>query len=151
MKTANVHKVISTVLGLGYFPIAPGTAGSLAGLVLCLILHGNLVLYSIVFILLFAAGVVSSGKAEAFFGDKDPSMVVIDEFACIFMVYMLVPLSVSRVVIGFLLFRIMDITKIPPMKSLENLKGGWGIMLDDLMAGIYSNLALQVLIALNIL
>lgn len=151
MKRADVHKAISTVLGLGYFPLAPGTAGSLAGLVLCLALHGNPVLYSIVFVLIFAAGVVSSGKAEELFGYKDPSMVVIDEFACIFTVYMLVPLSASAVVIGFLVYRIMDISKVPPMKSLEKFGGGWGIMLDDLMAGIYSNLVLQVLIALNIL
>ena len=151
MNKETMHKIRATVFGLGYFPMGSGTAGSLAGLALCVMLHGNLVLYSVVFVIIFAAGVISSGKAEEAFGEKDPSMVVIDEFACIFVVFMLVPLTIATVVTGFVLFRIIDIVKPPPMKSLERIGGGWGIMLDDLMAGIYSNLILQILISVNVL
>ena len=151
MNKENTDKMIATVLGLGYFPVGSGTAGSLAGLALCVMLHGNMALYSVVFVLLFAAGVISSGKVEKALGEKDPSMVVIDEFACIFVVFALVPLTTATVVTGFVLFRIIDIVKPPPMRSIERIGGGWGIMLDDLMAGIYSNLILQILISVNIL
>jgi phosphatidylglycerophosphatase A len=151
MKRQGLNKILATVFGLGYFPVGPGTAGSLGGLVLCISLHENAALYLLAFIIFFSVGVVSSARAEELFGDKDPSMVVIDEFACIFVVYMLVPLKVSTVVIGFIAYRVIDIMKPPPIKAIEKFRGGWGIMLDDLMAGIYSNLILQILISVNVL
>lgn len=141
-----VHELISTVFGLGYSPYAPGTAGSIAGLGLCVLLHGHFFLYILVFLGIFAAGVISSGKVEEECGCKDPSKVVIDEFACIFLVFLFVPLYPLTLIVGFLAFRIIDIVKIPPMRSLENIKGGWGIMLDDLVAAVYVNVILQVLI-----
>ncbi len=138
-------ELIATVFGLGYAPIAPGTVGSLAGLGLCLLLHGYIVLYFLVFIVLFAAGIISAGRMEAESGGKDPSCVVIDEFACIFLVFLFVPLKPFFIITGFILYRLIDIIKIPPARSLEDLGGGWGIMLDDFAAGIYANLILQVL------
>ena len=140
-----IHDLIATVFGLGRASFAPGTWGSLAGLVLCLALHGNLALYLIVFAVLFAAGVISAGKMEAETGLKDPAAVVIDEFACIFLVFLLIPLRPSTILIGFILYRVIDIAKIPPMRSVEKISGGWGIMLDDLIAGIYANLILRLL------
>ena len=146
-----IHDIIATVGGLGRLPLAPGTWGSLAGLGLCLILHGNTVWYLITFVALFAVGVISSDKVEAESGQKDPRSVVIDEFACIFLVYLFIPLNLSVIIAGFVLYRVFDITKVPPMRSLENLKGGWAIMLDDLAAAIYSNLILRILLHYNIL
>ena len=139
-----VHEKIATVFGLGYFPIAPGTVGSLVGLLLCLLLHKFFLLYVLVFIALFAIGVVSSGKVEEEKRLKDPPFIVIDELACMFLVFFLIPLKPSYVIIGFITYRVIDVLKPPPGKFLESLKGGWGVMLDDAMAGIYTNLLLHI-------
>jgi len=145
-KSKNIHERIATVCGIGYFPIAPGTAGSFAGLILCLLLHSHIVLYITAFIILFTAGVISSGMVERGSVQKDPGFIVIDEFANIFPVFLFIPLSVNVIIAGFILYRIFDIIKIPPLKKLEKLHGGWGIMLDDLASAIYANLILQILI-----
>ncbi|RKY42670.1 MAG: phosphatidylglycerophosphatase A [Candidatus Makaraimicrobium thalassicum] len=139
------HNLIATVFGIGRISVAPGTWGSLAGLALCLFLHGNIFLYVFVFLTLFAAGVISAGRIEAETGRKDPPSVIIDEFACIFAVFLFVPLSPLTILTGFILYRIIDIVKPPPIRSLENLPGGWGIMLDDLAAALYTNLLLQLI------
>ncbi len=141
---------IATVFNLGRLPMAPGTWGSLGGLLLCLVLHSYPVVYVFVFIGLFILGVISAGKVETEEGIKDPSLVVIDEFTCIFPVFFLIPLKPAYIFIGFLIYRLMDIVKIPPARSLERIKGGWGIMLDDLVAGIYTNLILQLIIFFKI-
>jgi phosphatidylglycerophosphatase A len=139
-----IHEKISTIFGLGYFPVAPGTVGSLAGLILCLLLHKYVLFYALTFVVLFALGVVSSGKVEKEKDLKDPPFIIIDEFACIFLVFFLIPLTPARVVIGFIIYRVIDILKPPPGRSLEKLKGGWGVMLDDAMAAIYTNLLLHI-------
>ncbi|MEA3488937.1 MAG: phosphatidylglycerophosphatase A [Candidatus Omnitrophota bacterium] len=148
--SGNMDYLIATVFGLGYFPVAPGTAGSVAGLALCLLLHKNPVLYIGVFIILFVAGLISAGRVESQSQIKDPSIVVIDECACIFSVFLFVPINLPIILTGFFLYRLIDIIKLPPMRSLEKLRGGWGIMLDDLISGIYTNLILQILIALKL-
>jgi len=150
-KSKNIHNIIATVGGVGYFPIAPGTAGSFAGLLLCLLLHANTFLYICAFAILFTAGVISSGMVEKGSYQKDPGFIVIDEFANIFPVFLFIPLSVKTIIIGFILYRVFDIIKVPPMKKLEKLHGGWGIMLDDLISGIYANLILHVLLFIKVL
>jgi phosphatidylglycerophosphatase A len=142
----NIYERIATVFGLGYFPVAPGTIGSAAGLIFCLLLHNNPVIYILTFIILFAAGVITSEKVELQSGIQDPSYVIIDEFACIFVVFLFIPLSFPMIAAGFVLYRVMDIAKLPPMGFLEKLKGGWGIMLDDLMAAIYTNIILHIIV-----
>ena len=142
----SVHERIATIFGLGYFPVASGTVGSLAGLVLCLLLHNNIFIYILTFIVLFVAGVITSNKVESESRIQDPSHVVIDEFACIFIVFLFIPISFPVVAIGFALYRVMDIAKLPPIGLLEKLKGGWGIMLDDLLAAIYTNIILHALV-----
>lgn len=146
----DIMHIIGTVFGLGHLPIAPGTWGSLAGLGFCLLLHDDPVLYITAFIVSFILGIIASHKLEKKWGMKDPSSVVIDEFASIFIAFLLIPITVPIVITGFILYRVIDIIKLPPMRSLERLKGGWGIMLDDLMGAIYTNLILQILIALNV-
>jgi len=145
-KSKNIHDLIATVCGIGYFPIAPGTAGSFAGLLLCLLLHSNVFLYITAFIILFTAGVISSGMVERGSIQKDPAFIVIDEFANIFPAFLFIPLNVNVIIVGFILYRTFDIIKIPPLKKLEKLHGGWGIMLDDLASGIYTNLILHFLL-----
>jgi phosphatidylglycerophosphatase A len=150
-KIKDIYDLAATVMGLGYFPVAPGTAGSFAGMVICLALHRSPVLYVIVFAALFAAGVVSAEKAEKRARQKDPSHVVIDEFACVFVAFFLMPVKPFVILAGFLLYRIFDVIKIPPMRTLEKIEGGWGIMLDDLAAGIYTNLILHALLFFKLL
>ncbi|MBU0570839.1 MAG: phosphatidylglycerophosphatase A [Candidatus Omnitrophica bacterium] len=137
---------IATVFGLGKLPLAPGTWGSLAGLVLCVALHGHIVLYTLVFLCLFIIGVISAANVEADSDVRDPAYIVIDEFACIFPVFFLIPLSPAYVLAGFIIYRLMDIVKPPPIRKIEKLKGGWGIMLDDLVAAIYANIILHSLV-----
>lgn len=91
-------------------------------------------------------GVISSGIVEKESGTKDPSSVVIDEFAGIFVVFCFLPLRPGVVIAGFILFRLFDIVKPYPIRFLERVGGGWGIMLDDLLAAVYANLALRVIL-----
>jgi len=143
---AKRHDITATVLGIGNIGFAPGTWGSLAGLPLCIVLHAYPVVYFLFFAAVFAAGVISSGVVERGSGTKDPSHVIIDEFAGIFAVFCFLPLSPGVVIAGFILFRLFDIVKPFPVRSVEKVGGGWGIMLDDLLAGIYANLALRLIL-----
>lgn len=151
MDRPKIYELIGTVFGLGHLPVFPGTWGSLGGLALCLFLYRNPGLYIAAFVVLFILGLVSSDRIEKNTGQHDPSYVVIDEFACIFLVFIFVPISLAAIITGFLLYRFLDIVKIPPIRAFETLKGGWGIMLDDAMAAIYTNLVLQILISVNLL
>jgi len=137
------YRHIATLFGLGYSKYVPGTLGSLAGLGLCLLLHGYFFVYVGVFIALFSAGVISSRIMEDASGEKDPSFIIIDEFACVFIVFLSVPITPLTLISGFAVYRLVDIFKIPPLKLLERQKGGWGIMLDDLAAAVYANLILR--------
>ncbi|MFA6636857.1 MAG: phosphatidylglycerophosphatase A [Candidatus Omnitrophota bacterium] len=140
------HELLSTVGGLGYFPKAPGTAGSLAGLVVCYLLRGNAAAYVLAFILVFITGVISSGKMEEYTKTTDPSCVVIDEFAGIFLVFFMIPMTGLSIFAGFLFFRLFDILKPPPIRTVEKIGGGWGIMLDDILAGIFAHILLRILL-----
>ena len=141
-----LHEAISTVAGLGYLRYAPGTAGSVAGLVCCFLLRGNTAVYLLAFLILFFVGVVVSDKTEKDMKTKDPSCIVIDEFACIFVVFFMIPMTIVTIPLGFALFRLFDIFKPPPIKLIEKIGGAWGIMLDDLMAGIFAHIILRIIL-----
>lgn len=140
-----IYSIIAAAGFLGYFPFAPGTIASAAGLILCLFLYKWQMLYICVFAALFIAGLISADRVEKEKGQKDPQFIVIDEFACIFIVFLFIPLRIAFLLTGFILYRIFDITKIPPIRFFEKIKGSWGVMLDDLMAAIYANLILHIL------
>jgi len=141
---------IATVFGLGKLPLAPGTWGSFAGLILCMVLHANLILYITVFTGLLFLGAFAAGEAERIVGGKDPACIVIDEFVCIFPVFFLIPADPLYVFTGFVLYRLMDVIKLPPARRLEKIEGGWGIMLDDLSAAVYTNLILHIIVYLRV-
>lgn len=141
----HIHRLISTIGGLGYIPYAPGTAGSLVGLALSFLIKGNLISYFLVIIISFFFGVISSGKFEKHSGMKDPSCVIIDEFVGMIVVFFMIPMTFVSMLAGFLIFRFLDIFKPFPIRSLEKFNGGWGIMLDDLIAGILANIFLRVI------
>lgn len=140
-----VIKFISSFGYAGYFPVASGTFASAVGLGLCFILHKNLLLYSLVLVIITAFGFLYSGQMERIEGQKDPSAVVIDEVAGIMIAFYLLPFSSWAIVLtAFFLFRACDMFKVYPAGKFESLHGGVGIMLDDVVAGIYTNVVMQV-------
>jgi phosphatidylglycerophosphatase A len=143
-------RLIALGLGLGYAPLAPGTAGSVLGLVLVwplwkiggwpAVLAGTVVVV--------AVGTWAAHGTAAWLGRKDPGPVVVDEVAGQMLALLFVTPTVPALVAGFLLFRVLDIVKPFPARQAEALPGGFGIMLDDLIAGAYANLALHGLVLL---
>jgi phosphatidylglycerophosphatase A len=138
-------RVIATGLGSGYAPIAPGTAGSLVGLLLFWPMAGvPFVWLAAAIVALFFVGVVAATAVATQVGLHDPGIVVVDEVIGMWVTLALVPFTPLTAALGFLLFRLMDIVKPFPARDLEHLPGGWGIVADDVMAGIYANLALRL-------
>src|SRR5437867_3717791 len=138
-------RLIATGLFSGYSPIAPGTAGSLLGLALYMIpgVEHPLSL-TIITACTFFVGTIASAQMEKRFGD-DPQVVVIDEVVGMWVTLLFLPKTLVGASVGFLFFRFYDIVKPPPARSLERLKNGWGIMLDDVAAGIYANITLRLI------
>src|SRR5262245_53586076 len=138
---------IASAFGLGYAPIAPGTAGSAAGVVIYLLTaHWPLAAQAALALGVTAVGVWSSHVAAAEFGRKDPSQAVIDEVAGQLVTMLGTGAGLKGALIGFVLFRAFDIIKPWPANKLEALPGGWGIMADDLMAAVYSCAILHAII-----
>jgi phosphatidylglycerophosphatase A len=139
--------LIATFGFSGFFPFAPGTAGSLAALVLYAPLRPYAAhpAYLGVVAAVLAAGIWAATQAERALERKDPGPVVIDEVLGMLITLAWLPLSWIGVAVGFLLFRVFDIVKPFPARRLERLHGGAGIMLDDAVAGVYAQAALQLL------
>lgn len=131
----------------GYFPIAPGTVGSAAGLVVYLLVWWTKspILEVALIAAIFAAGTWAATHAERFFGGIDPGPVVIDEVLGMLVTLAFIPAGWSAVLVGFFLFRVFDVVKPYPANRLEKFHGGFGIMADDAMAGVYANLSLRLL------
>lgn len=138
---------LATALGAGFAPKAPGTFGSAVGLLLWWLLPASPVVQFVAIVVVFAAGAWSGSVAERHFGKSDPGQVVIDEVLGQLITMWMNPVGWGGALLGFLLFRLMDIVKPYPANRLEALHGGLGIMADDAMAGIYANLALRLLLA----
>jgi len=136
----------ATVAGVGYLPIAPGTWGTIAAVPLVPLAAavappwGHVGLLAVV----FALGVPAAGVAERLLGRKDAKPVVIDEVAGFLVTMLLVPITRWTLLAGFFLFRVFDVVKPYPANRMERHPGGIGIMADDLVSGVYANLALQL-------
>jgi phosphatidylglycerophosphatase A len=164
-------RLIATGLCSGYLPWASGTFGTLVGIIIYLIpgVSSPPVLGALI-VIFFLAGTATSHRvaqavghrltrsaelAKATFqsGDHDnpdPSIVVIDEIVGIWIALLAVPLSPLSVVVAFFAFRVFDIIKPPPARQVERISGGWGIMLDDVVAGVYANITTRIaLLALS--
>jgi len=139
-------KILGSAFGLGYAPFVPGTVGS-AGAALAYffipVLHNPLVLMPIILVTI-ALGVWASGVMEEEYGE-DPSQAVIDEVAGQWLALAFLPVTPFVVLLGFIFFRLFDILKPGPVDSLQNLPGGWGIMADDVLAGIFANVTLRIM------
>lgn len=138
---------IATFGYCGYFPVAPGTVGSAAGLVVYLLVWwSQSPIVEIGLIAgLFAAGMWAGTIAERYFGGIDPGPIVMDEVVGMLITLAFIPVGLSGAVAGFFLFRVFDVLKPFPARQLESLHGGLGVMADDAMAAIYANLALRAL------
>jgi len=148
-----IHRLISTCLGIGYTPKGGGT---IAAAVCCIAWYfawagGNAFFFTtgwlqvLVTIVLFLVGVYTAGKVEPEWG-KDSYRVVIDEVAGMALTLCFVPVKGLYVGVGLVFFRFFDIVKPLGIKKMENIRGGWGVMLDDMLAGLYANLLLQIVV-----
>jgi phosphatidylglycerophosphatase A len=139
---------IATVGYCGYFPIAPGTVGSAAGLVFYLLVwRAQSPLFESALILaLFVTGVWAGTTSERYFGGIDPGPIVLDEVVGMLITLAFIPVGMVGALIGFLLFRVFDVLKPFPAGRFEKLHGGLGVMADDAMAAIYANLALRLVL-----
>ena len=147
---------LATCGPVGYFPVAPGTAGSAVGVALVAAL-GRLplerewlaVLLGAAAVALFVAGVEAAGQAERYFAKTDPRHVVIDEVVGQMISFLAMPVASWKwLLAGFVLFRVFDIVKPFTARRAERAPGGWGIMLDDVAAGFYT---LAILAGLRLL
>ena len=148
-----IHYNIATLFGLGNVKYAPGTFGSFAGLIFVYVFHDNIFIYSLLFVISFILGIISSDKVQLEMRVKDPNQVIIDEFSCIFLAFLFIPqvkMTGPVLLTGFTIFRILDITKIPPINLFEKLKGGYGIMMDDFACGVITAFILHLLIVFKI-
>ncbi len=141
-------KTIATVGGLGYSPIAPGTLGSAVGLGIAFVLSGNLFQQIVGALVAMVLALWSAGPTARAMGQPDPKPIIIDEVAGMMITLISLPVSKRVYLGGFLLFRFLDIVKPPPLRQLQRLPGSWGILLDDLGAGLAANLILRLILPL---
>lgn len=134
-----IARWFATGFGVGYLPRAPGTAGSLLGVLLFLPMRLMPHPYAIPFLaLLFIFGVYMTNLSLPLFTRKDPREIVIDEIWAMLLVLFMIPPSLIAWTLGFILFRFFDIKKPSPIREAERLPNGWGVMADDLVAAAYT-------------
>ncbi len=146
MKLNFFEKIIGSGFYTGYIPVASGTFGSLVAIGIYLI-PGFEKLYILIPItlLLFFYGKIVGSKFEVVYG-KDPAECTVDEFVGTWISLIALPKTFVVITVAFFIWRILDIVKPQPAKKLENLKGGMGIMIDDVVSGIYTLLIMQILV-----
>jgi len=143
-----ISRLVSTAFYIGFIPGAPGTYASLATAAAYYLVYrgiGRIIpdLHLSAVCLISVAGVFAAAETSRNLGVEDPKVVVIDEVAGQLLAWLFLPVSLVNIALGFVFFRIFDIWKPPPIRGLERLPGGVGIMADDLAAGIYANIFLQ--------
>jgi phosphatidylglycerophosphatase A len=137
-------KLFSTTFFTGYLPFAPGSWGSLLTLILVWFLVSEYYLLLLALIILFGISLWVVDDAEKIYG-KDARKINIDESLGMIISLLFLQKKLLFYLLAFILFRGLDTIKPPPLRSLENLKGKWGVIADDLLAGIYTNLILRII------
>ena len=136
----------STCFRIGYFPLAPGTLGSLIAFIAWILLPETSIISLIIAIsIIFIIGVFSTGFIEKSYKIQDPSYIIIAEWVGMWIALLFVPNETIWLVLSFVLFRLFDILKIYPVNKMEKLNGGMGIMLDDVVAGLYAGLITSII------
>jgi phosphatidylglycerophosphatase A len=140
--------LLATGFFIGYVPVAPGTFGTLIGLPLCYLLSGIQIGLSVILVALFIGlSITLASAAEKILSQKDAAQIVIDEIAGLLVTFVGLPFNLQTAVLGFIFFRVFDILKPVPIGWLDTrVSGGSGIVVDDVVAGIYANLVLRVII-----
>ena len=137
----------STVFKIGYLPIAPGTWGSLVAFLVWYVIIGHISSITLIalIIIILELGVYTSSITENNIKEKDPGVIVIDEWVGQWIALLFLPKSFLWGLVAFALFRLFDIWKPYPINILDKFKKGWGIMLDDVLAGIYALVIISIL------
>ncbi|GAB4417041.1 MAG: phosphatidylglycerophosphatase A [Thermodesulfovibrionales bacterium] len=139
-----LSKFLATLCFIGLLPFAPGTFGSLAAMLFFVFIKPSLWAHALMLLFTLLIGTLASHRAEKLFNKKDSRHIVIDEFAGYAVSVILLPADTAYYIAAFLLFRFFDILKPPPIRGIERtLSGGIGVMADDIIAGVYTNLLLQ--------
>ena len=136
---------IATGFYTGNIPWAPGTFGTLPGLFVCFFLSRMPLAVSILLVAaLIGLAIWIAGEAEKMLGQQDPGCIVIDEIAGMAVTLLAIPFSLQTAIAGFLLFRFFDVIKPPPIRTIDRkVHGGVGIVMDDVIAGVFANLVLR--------
>ena len=138
--------LLASGFGAGYVPMVPGTAGTLVAIPIFLVLSSiPFPLHELTILTFFFFASWISGEAERYWGRKDHPRIVIDEIMGYLIAMLWLPKTTLFIILGFFLFRFFDIVKPPPIRLLEKVKGGFGVVLDDVVAGIYANIVLQII------
>lgn len=132
--------------GAGYVPLMPGTAGSLIGILVFLLIHRMVIpLYIITVVAFVFLSIWASGRAEIIYGKRDDKRIVIDEIVGMLVGLFAMPVNIKIMLAGFLLFRFFDIAKVFPANLVQSkLDGGPAVVLDDIVAGIYTFICLHI-------
>lgn len=135
---------------VGYAPVAPGTFGSAAGLAIFALIRasGSTIVEIAAIVVVYAVGIWSASETERYFDRTDPGPIVLDEVLGMLITLALIPVNTTGAIVGFLLFRALDVVKPWPSRRFEQLHGGLGVMSDDAMAAVYGNVIMRILLAL---
>jgi phosphatidylglycerophosphatase A len=145
-----ILKYVATLGFIGYMPFAPGTFGSIFSFIIFILLRPSVPAHVLILLFAIPLGIVSSHFAEKLLHEKDSSHIVIDEFCGYLFSMLFIPFSITNALVAFFLFRVFDILKPFPIRKIETvISGGYGIMADDLVAAVYTNVILQILTALH--
>ena len=139
---------LATGFFTGFLPTMPGTWGTFAGIPLVIISHRlTSIMQPVVAVVFVTFAAYIAGRAEILFEDRDARPIVIDEMVGFLITLLWLPLNFLTLCLGFFLFRLFDIVKPPPISTVEKrLHGGWGIVLDDVLAGVFANVTLRLLL-----
>jgi phosphatidylglycerophosphatase A len=138
-------KQIATLGFIGYIPLAPGTFGTLFASMLFVLINPSVALHVIILLFIIPLGIISSHYAEILLKDKDSRHIVIDEFCGYFIAVLFLPFKAFYIIAAFFLFRLFDILKPFPVRTAGNVfRGGLGIMADDIIAALFTNIILQI-------
>ncbi len=145
MKNPKLFTHLSTLGPIGHIPFAPGTMGTAVSALLVFLIRPSDPLLILSCTVLFFAGIHASSVAEEFFGEKDSSRIVIDEFVALPLCLVFIEKTALSIILAFIVFRFFDILKPFPIRRIESsLSGGFSVMLDDVLAAVYTNITVHM-------
>jgi phosphatidylglycerophosphatase A len=140
-------KLIATFFYVGLIPVAPGTFGTLAAVPLFWLISGlPIYIYLLITLVVIGVSIWAATVTEQIYGRRDPGEIVADEVAGYLVTMVLIPPTALNIVVGFFLFRLFDIVKPPPVRSFEKLPRGWGVVVDDVAAGVYACVCMHLIL-----